>query len=223
VGFFPVFESTNQALSYSIAEAKALEKEMPSKLFMKSDASKDNFIKNVSKYDVIHLSTHASGGDFIIPANMQFYSDTLLLNELYSMNIPANLVIMSACETGVGKQYKGEGAMSIARGFQYAGAKNLIFSLWQINDLSTSQIMAYFYKSYNKDKSAFLANHSSKITYLKNEDISNIKKSPYYWSAFVFYGSLEPIKPANAPFYIIFGILIISVILISLFKFRKYE
>lgn len=223
LGFFPVFENTNQTLSYSIDEAHAIEKEMTSKLFMNANATKNNFIENASQYGIIHLSTHASSGDFIIPANMQFYNNTLLLNELYSMTIPANLVVMSACETGIGKQYKGEGAMSMARGFQYAGAKSLLFSLWQINDLSTSQIMQSFYKNYNKNESAFLANHYSKIAYLENENISNIKKSPYYWSAFVFYGSLETQKPKNTVFYIIFGILIILIALLLLLKYRKHE
>jgi len=223
IGFFPVFENTNQTLSYSIDEAKAIEREMTIKLFINASASKSNFIKNASQYDIIHLSTHASAGNYIIPANMQFYDDTLLLNELYGMNIEANLVIMSACETGVGKQYKGEGAMSIARGFQYAGAKNLLFSLWQINDLSTSQIMQYFYKNYNQQESAYLANKFSKIAYLKNEDISNAKKSPYYWSAFVFYGTLETAKSNNTIYYILFGVLLILIALFLLLKYRKHE
>lgn len=223
LGFFPVFENTNQTLNYSIDEAHAIEKEMTSKLFMNADATKSNFIENASQYGIIHLSTHASSGNFITPANMQFYNNTILLNEMYSISITANLVVMSACETGVGKQYKGEGAMSMARGFQYAGAKNLLFSLWQINDLSTSQIMQSFYKNYNKHESAFHANHYSKIAYLENEAISNIKKSPYYWGAFVFYGSLETQQPKNTIFYIIFGILIILIALLLLLKYRKHE
>lgn len=223
LGFFPVFKNTNQTLNYSIDEAEAIKKEMTSKIFMNADATKSNFIENASTYGIIHLSTHASGGNFITPANMQFHKDTLLLNELYSMNIPANLVVMSACETGVGKQYKGEGVMSIARGFQYAGAKNLLFSLWQINDLSTSKIMQSFYKNYDNHESAFFANHHSKMAYLENDDISNTKKSPYYWSAFVFYGSLETVKPEYTIFYIIFGIFIILIALLLLLKFKKHE
>ena len=223
IGFFPVFENTNQTLNYSINEAQAIEKEMTITLLMNSNATKDNFLKNASEYNIIHLSTHASSGNFIIPANMQFYDDNLLLNELYSLNIPANLVVMSACETGVGKQYKGEGAMSMARGFQYAGSKNLLFSLWQINDLSTSQIMQSFYKNYNKKESAYLANKYSKLDYLENDSISNAKKSPYYWSAFVFYGSLESTEPNDAIYYMVFAVLLIFIALFLLLKFKKHE
>ncbi|MFI1771111.1 CHAT domain-containing protein [Thalassobellus citreus] len=222
LGFFPVFENTNQSLSYSIDEAKAIEKQMTSKLFMNANATKSNFIENASQYGIIHLSTHASAGNSITPASMQFYDENLLLNDLYSMNLSANLVVMSACETGVGIQRKGEGAMSMARGFQYAGAKNLLFSLWQINDLSTSQIMKSFYKEYNNNKSGYISNHLSKITYLENDTITNAKKSPYYWSAFVFYGSVTEPVSNNTLFYILIGVVIILIIVFLALKLNKH-
>ncbi|MBP0904692.1 CHAT domain-containing protein [Mariniflexile gromovii] len=223
LGFFPVFENSNQKLTYSINEAHAVEEEMPSKIFMSTEASKESFIKNAAKYAILHLSTHASGGDFITPANLSFYNETMYLNELYSLDINPNLVVLSACETGVGKLYKGEGAMSIARGFQYAGAENLLFTLWQINDLSTSQIMQSFYKNYSDTESAFFANHQSKMNYLENETISNAKKSPYYWSSFVYYGKLEPVKPNFTLFYVFFGIAIALIVLFLVLKYRKHD
>lgn len=223
LGFFPVFENTNQTLNYSINEAKYIKKEINSKLFMNTNATKKNFIKNASNYGILHLSTHASGGDFTTPATMQFYNNTLLLNELYSMNISAHLVVLSACETGIGKQYKGEGPMSIARGFQYAGAKSLLFSLWQINDSSTSHIMQLFYKNYKKFHSGFIANQNSKIEYLQNNSISNVKKSPYYWSAFVYYGTPEQAKPKKTVlFYVTFGIPFILFILFLIYRLKRF-
>lgn len=76
--------------------------------------------------------------------------------------------------------------MSLARGFQFAGAKNLLFSLWQINDLSISKIMQFFYNNYKTPQSVFTANHNSKITYLNDKSISNAKKLPYYWEHLFF-------------------------------------
>jgi CHAT domain-containing protein len=221
LGFFPVFENTNQKLTYSINEAEAIHRETDSKIYMNAEASKNNFLKNASKYGILHLSTHASSGDFVNPANLLFYDDTLILNELYSLDLSPDLVVLSACETGVGKLYKGEGAMSIARGFQYAGAENILFSLWQINDLSTSQIMQSFYENYNEQESAFIANHHSKLAYLENDAISNIKKSPYYWSAFVYYGTFETPNHVNTVFYVIFGILMLLIVLLLFLKFKK--
>lgn len=223
LGFFPVFENTNQALTYSINEANAIENSMSGQILMKEEASKSNFFNQAADYDIIHLSTHASSGDFVKPANLSFFDDTLFLNELYSLDLNPNLVVLSACETGVGKLYKGEGAMSIARGFQYAGAENILFSLWQINDLSTSQIMAYFYKNYKRTHSAHSANRASKLNYIENESISNVKKSPYYWSAFVYYGELIEPQTTNFAFYICMGILITVFIVLLALKLKTND
>lgn len=223
LGFFPVFENSNQKLTFSINEANVIRKEMPSNIFMNGEASKENFIKNASNYAILHLSTHASSGNFTNPANLSFYDDIMYLNELYSLDINPELVVLSACETGIGTLYKGEGAMSIARGFQYAGAENLLFTLWQINDLSTSQIMQSFYENYSKSHSAIFSNHQSKLEYLQSETISNAKKSPYYWSSFVYYGKLDQPKPNYAIFYIIFSITIGLIVLLLFLKYRKHD
>lgn len=221
LGFFPVFENETQTLTYSVKEAEAIEKHMSSKLFMKAKASKSNFFSNAPNYGIIHLSTHASSGDFVTSSNLSFFDDTLFLNELYSLDLSPNLVILSACETGVGKLYKGEGAMSIARGFQYAGAQNILFSLWQINDLSTAQIMESFYKNYSTSQSAYTANQASKISYIENESINNSKKSPYYWSAFVYYGDLTEVKSQNFTIYICIGIFIVLFTVLLSMKLKR--
>ena len=212
LGYFPVFENSNKQLSYSIDEAKTIQNEMPSKLFLRKAATKSSFIENAQNYGTIHLSTHASGGDFVSPASIDFYDDSLYLHELYSLDLNSNLVVLSACETGIGTLYKGEGPMNMARGFQYAGAQNLLISLWQINDLSTSQIMRSFYKHYHNNKLAYRANRISKIDYLEDKSISNVKKSPYYWSAFVFYGSFG--KPADSDLSLLFFYIGISIVII---------
>ncbi|MEP3838352.1 MAG: CHAT domain-containing protein [Algibacter sp.] len=221
LGFFPVFENTNQELTYSINEAETIDDNMTSDILMGTEATKTNFNKKAAGYGILHLSTHASSGNLSKPANISFIDETLYLNELYNLNLNSNLVVLSACETGVGTLFKGEGAMSIARGFQYAGAQNLLFSLWQINDLSTSQIMESFYKNYKLNASGFTANHHSKIKYLQNKSISNIKKSPYFWSAFVYYGSPKVSKSQNFTFYIIIGILIVFIVLFLFFKLKN--
>ncbi|AUP78974.1 CHAT domain-containing protein [Flavivirga eckloniae] len=223
LGFFPVFEKTKNSLIYSIDEANAIKEEMHSNLFLKNKATKETFIKNSPDYSILHLSTHANSGNASISASIAFFKETMFLNELYSLNLNANLVVLSACETGVGKRFKGEGAMSIARGFQYAGAQNVLFSLWQINDLSTSQIMQSFYKHYSDNLSANIANQQSKIDYLKDDSISNIKKSPYYWGAFVYYGQLT--QPANVNnsklIYGLIGLLIVLIVLFLLLRIKK--
>ncbi|MEC3905870.1 CHAT domain-containing protein [Tamlana sp. 2201CG12-4] len=221
LGVFPVFENTNKKLTYSIDEAHAIEDEMTSKLLMNNNATKANFIENALNYDILHLSTHASSGDFIKPANIDFYDETLYLNELYSLSINPDLLVLSACETGVGKLFKGEGPMSIARGFQYSGAENLLFSLWQINDLSASQIMQSFYSNYRKKQSANHSNQQSKLNYLADKNINNTKKSPYYWGAFVYYGELTKPNTGHDLTNILYLVLIILIIVFLSYKLRK--
>ncbi|NJX16045.1 CHAT domain-containing protein [Tamlana crocina] len=222
LGVFPVFEDSSQSLTFSKAEAEVLKDEMHVTLLMHAEASKHDFIKKGGNYGILHLSTHAQSGDFVNPASISFYDEDLALNELYALDLNSNLVVLSACETGIGKLYKSEGAMSVARGFQYAGAQNVLFSLWQINDLATSQIMQSFYTNFGEHQSAFVANSQSKKEYLDNESISNIKKSPYYWSAFVYYGSLDIEKKQNLDFYVIFGILLLFITLFLVFKRKRY-
>ncbi|WP_322551370.1 CHAT domain-containing tetratricopeptide repeat protein [Flavobacterium psychraquaticum] len=226
VGFFPIFENTNAELLYSKEEAKAL---LPFKalLFMNEKATKANFLKNSSQFSILHLSTHGTSGSFSEPATLVFYDDLMLLNELYALqNCHPQLVVLSACETGIGKLQKGEGAMSIARAFQYAGAENILFSLWKINDYASAQLMTNFYEDYAKSNSFFEANYNSKIAYLENSDIANAKKSPYYWSAFVYYGAVDS-DENNYLYYLFFGgIAIIILFLIygrtsRLFKSKK--
>ncbi len=221
LGLFPVFEKSNQELTYSIDEANSIKNKMNTKLFMNEKATKENFIKNVTNYNTIHISTHAQAGNFVTPSHIQFYDDMLFLQEIYALHTSAQLVILSACESGIGKLQKGEGAMSLARGFQYAGADAVLFSLWKINDKSTSQIMDYFYKSYSKNSSAFISNNQSKLDYLNNKNISNAKKSPYYWNTFVYYGAIQKSDISNSPLilYSIIGIFT-GILIMILYRYK---
>lgn len=192
LGVFPVFEKTAFELSYSKKELESILSNFKGKYLENSEASFLNFKNNVSNYSILRLSTHASSGDIETPASIKFYDQEVLYSELYNLNINLDLVVLSACETGIGKLYKAEGAMSIARGFQFAGAQNLLFSLWKVNDYTTSVFMSDFYKNVKNNQTYFEANTNAKIAFLNDPDISNDKKPPYYWSSFVYYGSISP-------------------------------
>lgn len=221
VGFFPVFENTNAELMYSKEEAKALQS-LKAKLFMNENASKENFIKNCSKYSILHISTHGTSGTFNEPATLIFYDELFLIQELYALeNCHPQLVVLSACETGIGKLQKGEGAISIARAFQYAGAENILFSLWKINDFATAQLMTNFYKNFENTNSFFESNYLSKINYLEDNDISNAKKSPYYWSSFVYYGVVDS-DENNYFYYLLFGGIAIIILLLIYGRFTRF-
>jgi CHAT domain-containing protein len=209
LGIFPVFEKTNYTLTYSKTELQSIQNSFKGKFLDNTNATFENFKKNAVNYSILHLSTHATSGDIETPASIKFYDREVLYSELYHLNIKPNLVVLSACETGIGKLYKSEGAMSIARGFQFAGAQNLLFSLWKVNDYTTAVFMGDFYKNIKKKDAYFEANAKAKHDFLKNKNISNAKKSPYYWAPFVYYGSLENKEKNN---YLLMGIVIITML-----------
>ncbi|MBZ4036018.1 CHAT domain-containing protein [Flavobacterium sp. 17A] len=214
LGIFPVFDKTAFELRYSKKEMKSIQNNFDGKYLENAHASFSNFKKEANNYSVLHLSTHASSGDIEIPASIKFYDQEILYSELYNLHINPDLVVLSACETGIGKLYKAEGAMSIARGFQFAGAQNLMFSLWKVNDFTTSVFMADFYKNIKNNASYFEANANAKRDYLNDKSISNAKKSPYYWSSFVYYGSISvEEKSANYIFYIVSLLIVIGLFL----------
>jgi CHAT domain-containing protein len=220
LGVFPIFENTVLELAFSKNELINLKATYDGKYLDKHDATFENFRRNAANYSVLHLSTHADSGDIFEPASLQFYDQKVLYSELYPLNMHPDLVVLSACETGVGKLFKAEGAMSVARGFQFAGAQNLLFSLWKVNDYTTSVFMEKFYANVKKGDSYSDANYKAKLDFLADETIPNAKKSPYYWSAFVYYGTLE--QKESTTYFLYIGVLL--VVAISLFLlFRKYK
>lgn len=146
---------------------------------------------NLEQYDYVHFATHGvvneSQPDLSrIFLNPDAEEDGSLYNgEIYNLKLNADLVTLSACETGLGKIEKGEGVVGLSRALQYAGANNLLVSFWQVSDASTSQLMIEFYKqhqvyglNYNN------ALRSAKLTLLKDERYNQ----PYYWAPFILVG-----------------------------------
>lgn len=183
----------------------------------KEQATFLNFKKDAKKYSILHLSTHVSTGDIYNQASIRFYDSEIVYSELYNLDIIPDLVVLSACEKGLGKLYKSEGAMSVALDFQFAGAQNLLFSLWKVNDYTTSVFMKDFYKNNNKFDNYLEAIHQAKLDFLANSDLSNSKKSPYYWSALVYYGAI------NEQYSYLLYLIIITGILILIFIFYKLK
>lgn len=191
LGVFPLFENTALELAFSKKELETLKTQFAGKYLSGRQATFANFEAAARNYSVLHLSTHAAAGDVDVPASIRFFDREVLYAELYDLSLQPDLVVLSACETGIGRLYKSEGAMSVARGFQSAGAQNLLFSLWRVNDYTTSACMENFYKNLKDGSAYFEANHRAKLDFLNDKSIPNVKKSPYYWSAFVYYGTLE--------------------------------
>jgi len=149
----------------------------------------------LSRYRIIHLATHGflntehpelSGIVLsLVDENGKSQDGFLRLHEVYNLNWPAELVVLSACQTALGKEIKGEGLVGLTRGFMYAGAKRVMASLWNINDGATAEFMRRFYQN-------LLVKKLSPATALRATQIEMWKRSttrsPFYWAAFVLQG-----------------------------------
>ena len=147
---------------------------------------------------IFHFSGHAISGS--VPSDesyLAFSSDVsqganvISLNELYQLECNNDLVVLSACNTGVGQLAKGEGALSLARGFFYAGAKSVVSTLWAVNDKSSSMIMIDFHKNLKKGEAKDVALRNAKLSYLEKADPEY--QHPYYWAGFIAMGDMSPL------------------------------
>lgn len=220
LGVFPEFKGTDFELPFSHKEEEAFQKLKSVTLLKGKKATYSQFLKEVPKASILHFCTHASAGDDISPASLKFRDQEIPFRTLYNLHLTPNLVVLSACETGIGLTYNGQNAMSVARGFEMAGTSNQLYSLWKVNDYTTSLYMTYFYgtllgHSYSE------ANWEAKVQYLQDPSLSNVKKSPYFWAPMVYYGTINepectfPYLPASL------GILISFILFWGIKKIRS--
>jgi CHAT domain-containing protein/Tfp pilus assembly protein PilF len=149
----------------------------------------------LSNYRYVHFATHgyidSERPDLsaivlsLVDENGKPEDGFLRAREIYNLDLPAELVVLSACETGLGKEIKGEGLVGLTRGFMYAGARRVVVSLWNVNDKATAELMARFYRGMLRDKKTpAAALRSAQIEMSRQRQW----QSPYYWSAFVLQG-----------------------------------
>ncbi|MDZ7962771.1 MAG: CHAT domain-containing protein [Aulosira sp. DedQUE10] len=149
----------------------------------------------LAQYKIVHFATHGilnstnpelSGivlSLFDQHGNPQ--NGFLRLHDIYNLNLPVELVVLSACQTGLGKEIKGEGLVGLTRGFMYAGAPRVVVSLWDVQDQATSELMKRFYQKMLSQKlKPAAALRAAQIEMLKEKQW----KVPYYWAGFILQG-----------------------------------
>lgn len=155
----------------------------------------------LSQYKIIHFATHGvinsrhpqqSGIALsLVDENGRAQDGFLHMADLYNMKLNADLVVLSACRTAMGKDIKGEGLIGLTRGFMYAGAPRIVASLWDVNDAATAELMSRFYRHLLKDKlSAAAALRAAQLSMAKEARWA----APYYWAGFVIQGDWQESK-----------------------------
>ncbi|MEM6345556.1 MAG: CHAT domain-containing tetratricopeptide repeat protein [Bacteroidota bacterium] len=215
---FPKLESVQYAssrrqlapLAHNQSEVNQLSRYFASQTFFDSQASEAEFKQNAPSYDIIHIASHALVNDKnplyshinFTPGADSLEDGILELAELFNLRLEAEMVVLSACETGLGKLQQGEGIVSLARGMSYAGANSVLTTLWQVNDAATADIMQRFYAELDQGKSKDAALRNAKLAYLKASD--QIAAHPFYWAAYVPIGDMRPL-PQSKLLLIIIG------------------
>jgi CHAT domain-containing protein len=158
------------------------------------NATKTDFFEQANKFNVLHLAMHSNINELQPEfSSLNFYSENdnkLFISELYNETLNANMVVLSACDTGSGFYEDGEGVISLSRAFNYAGIPSTVMSLWKVDDEATAKIMTYFYKHLKGGEAKDEALKNAKLDYLENTD-DDLLKHPYYWSGFVITGNTD--------------------------------
>lgn len=207
LAFAPVFtkKSKNnqlQPLPNNTKEASTIASFFRGDVLKGKAANKSNFTTIINDYNIIHLATHAIVDNETPEYSYLAFSEEdskeslLYVNDLYATNINANLVTLSACETGLGKLQKGEGMISLSRAFFYAGASSIAHTLWKVNDNASSQIMEGFYKELANGKPKDEALRNAKLNFIDANSDNNYSH-PYYWAGFVISGDTTPLTSSN--------------------------
>jgi CHAT domain-containing protein len=177
----------------AFAEKEALDvakTKSKSKVFLRKEATVGAFAKHAGSFSYIHLATHgrfdpASPLKSALLLSPEAGSNGMLTaDKLYSLELDADLVTLSACETGLSKIASGDDLVGLTRGFLYAGSNSIVASLWKVDDLATSQLMTRFYRELdktNKREALQTAQLETRKTYAH----------PYYWASFQLTGSAD--------------------------------
>ena len=204
IGFAPSFASGPIAAArecadgevYSLQcngeEVKAINELFGGQEQLGTEANLASFKEMAKDYRIIHLATHACAGESDA-FNKIYFADGYLTNfDLNNLELNAELAVLSACNTGSGQLVKGEGVMSLSRGFILANCPSTLMSLWTVDDCITSDLMLRFYEKLKaglpKDKALQL----TKIEHLESADKAGLH--PYYWAAFLQSGNAAEIN-----------------------------
>jgi CHAT domain-containing protein len=186
-------------LPFSREEAEEIAELIPERAMFKATDFQANRTLATSgelgRYRIIHFATHGllnsehpelSGLVLsLVDENGKPQDGFLRMDEIFNLRLPADLVVLSACQTALGKEIKGEGLVGLTRGFMYAGARRVVASLWQVDDQATSELMRLFYRGMLKEGlRPAAALREAQIGMSRSSRWS----SPYYWAGFVIQG-----------------------------------
>lgn len=228
LGFAPTYENSESAdLPWAEKELKAIEKVFNGDYYYGKDASKTVFKQKGASYAIIHLAMHGIV-DMRNPLNSKLaFAQTndhkdkayLYAHEVHEMALSADLVVLSACETGIGKVIRGEGVLSLARAFMYAGTPSVLTTLWKVNDFTSATLMGFFYENLAKGMPKHKALRKAKLDFLRQSD--QISGHPAFWASFIAIGDPSPIHKGWGLGFWLLGILLLGSLAFGYYFWKK--
>lgn len=187
-----------------------------------------------TQYRIVHFATHGfvdyehpelSGLVFSMVDEKGTPQDGFLrMHDIYNLKLPVDLVVLSACNTGLGREVKGEGLIGLTRGFMYAGARGVVASLWKVDDEATAELMKHFYAAmFQKGLTPVAALRDAQLALRSRKRW----ESPYYWAAFVLQGEYDQKQPrdgSNVSLHFVtlaIGICVLAVGAAFLFRWKR--
>jgi CHAT domain-containing protein/Tfp pilus assembly protein PilF len=229
-GFFSGDPISFERLRYAgqeVQSSAALFKPRRETVFLRREASEENVkSSNLLDYKIIHFATHGLIDDqrpgrsaIILAIDEDPTEDGLLqMREIFNVKMTADLVALSACQTGLGQSIRGEGIEGLSRAFFYAGASSVLMSLWSVNDEATSQLMERFYYHLLKGKTSMSALQQTKRELISSDVLSH----PFYWAGFILSGrARQRVFASGIPFAIPTAILVAVAAIFLGLRFRS--
>ena len=187
-------------LRYNQEEIASIREILPGKSLFDKEATLSNFLSLAPSYSILHIATHGKANEeeadfsFLAFASPKQSSDPefLYIRDLYNLQLGADLVVLSACETGTGELQRGEGIVSLAQGFAYAGVPSILTTLWSINDQQTALWMERFYAHLLERSPKDQAVRHAHQDYLASQD--DFHAHPFFWAPYVPIGDMQPVE-----------------------------
>lgn len=226
-----------QRLTHASEEADAISRTAPwgtSMVAKDFDASRETAMSSgIGQYQIVHFATHGflnsehpelSGVVLtMVDRNGVSTNGLMPLHDIYNLELSSELTVLSACQTALGKEIRGEGIVGLAHGFMAAGSKSVVASLWKVDDRATAALMADFYEAmFDKNMPPAAALRSAKLKMMRDKQWS----APYYWAGFELQGEYaNPIVVAHytwiGPRFILLFLLILIVAGLVVFRLKK--
>jgi CHAT domain-containing protein len=198
--------------------------------FIKEAASKKSFLQQAGGHRLLHIGTHAESNNVSpelsrlifakdLKSGAEVNDNSLFAYEIYNQDLRTNLAILSACETGKPTHQAGEGMISLAHAFNYAGSQSILTSLWQIDEQASAEILEDFYEYLMQGKTKGEALRLAKLDYL--EEANGRRLHPQYWAGLIILGDNAPVSlnPASPPLWAwALSLLLIAGILLVVWK-----